>query len=107
MTAMRLSPVKLVTIVGEALLAERLIADAMTCGARGYAISDARGGGMLDRGYRDLGPQDVRIEVLVTPEVAEKLLARLASTWFPHYALIAWVSDAQVVRPEQFGSTGG
>ena len=45
---------------------------------------------------------NMRLEVVVSPEVADAILERLAQEYFPNYALVAWVADVQVVRGEKY-----
>lgn len=91
---------KLVTIVVEEALAARLIRDLQREGMAGYTIADVRGEGR--RQIRDPWEgTNARIEALVTAEVAERLLARLAADYLPHYAIVAWVADVQAVLAER------
>ncbi len=94
--------VKLVTIVAESVLAKRLCAAVRAAGATGYTLSDATGVGSRDMRASTLDGENIRIETLVSPAVAESLLEMLARDWFPHYAVIAWTSDVAVVRGEKY-----
>jgi hypothetical protein len=40
----------------------------------------------------------VRIETLVSPEVAVRIWAALERDFFPHYAVSAWQYDVKVAR---------
>jgi hypothetical protein len=93
---------KLVTIVAEAVLEPRLIEQIKQFGAKGYSISEVRGEG--SRGVRasDWEGRNIRIETLVGPPVAERILDHLVAHYFEHYAVIAWVSDVAVVRGEKY-----
>jgi nitrogen regulatory protein P-II 2 len=44
----------------------------------------------------------IRIEVATSAEVADRILAHLATAYFQHYAVIAWLSDARVVRGDKY-----
>jgi hypothetical protein len=44
----------------------------------------------------------VRIETVVGPETARRILDCLAERYFPHHAAIAWTSDVAVVRGEKY-----
>jgi len=91
---------KLVTIIVEELLAERLIRDLKQEGMTGYTRSHVHGEGR--RQIRDPWEgNNARIEVLATADVAERLLARLAADYLPHYAIVAWVADVQAVIAER------
>jgi len=39
---------------------------------------------------------------VVTESVAERILDHVASVYFPNYAVIAFVTDVQVVRGEKY-----
>lgn len=99
---MKTVPLKLVTIVAEAVLEDRLIRDLLDLGARGYTVSTARGRG--SRGVRasDWEGGNVRIEILVTEAVSDRVLDLLAERYFPTYAVVAWVENVQVVRGEKY-----
>ncbi len=99
---MQTTVLKIVTIVAERLLEERLLRALESLGAKGFTVTEAKGRG--SRGVRSsewAGP-DVRIETLVGPDVADAILAHVAETYFEHYAVIVWVQDAQVVRGEKY-----
>jgi len=95
-------PLKLVTIVAEPVLEERLVAELHGLGARGHTIMDSRGAG--SRGMRASDPPGggVRIETVVPAAVADRIMAHVAEHWFPHYAVIAFVADVHVVRGEKY-----
>lgn len=99
---MRMVPLKLVTIVAEAVLEGRLAADVLACGASGYTVSDAQGEG--GRGLRSagIGGQNVRLETVVPEEVARRIMLRLSEAYFPHYAIVAWMTTVEVVREERY-----
>ena len=99
---MRTEPLKLLTIIAEALLEDRLIHDLEAAGARGWTLSQARGQG--SRGVRasEWEGRNVRLETLVAPEVADRLLEILDERYFPHYAVVAFVQDVQVVRGDKY-----
>jgi hypothetical protein len=44
----------------------------------------------------------VQIQVIVKPAVAEALLTRLHREFFQDYAMVAYQSEVQVLRPEKF-----
>ncbi len=92
---------KLVTVIAEAVLEERLVRALLSLGAKGYTLSEVRGSGA--RGVRAGGPEvNVKIETVVSPEVADRILAHLAERYFTHYAVIAYVETVAVVRGEKY-----
>ncbi len=98
----RRTTLQLVTIIGEAVLEESLLRDLRELGARGWSTSHARGEG--SRGTRTSGLEggNIRIETLVSPAVAERILARLTEHYFPNYAVVAYTHPAEVVRGDKY-----
>ncbi len=93
---------KLVTIVAERILEDRLLRKILELGAKGYTLTQAAGKG--SRGVRASeweGP-DTKIETLVSEEVAEKIVDHVADTYFEHYAVIVYVQDAAVIRGDKY-----
>jgi hypothetical protein len=95
----------LVTIIAEDVLEPRLTELVMRLGATGYTASPCRGEG--SRGLRtgSMPGGNVRIEVIVSTAVADAIVARLASDYFPHYAVIAWRAEVGVVRGDKYAPT--
>jgi nitrogen regulatory protein P-II 2 len=93
---------KLVTIVTERILEDRLLRMLDTLGAKGYTLTQATGKG--SRGVRASeweGP-DTRIETLVSHGVADAIVEHIADKYFEHYAVIVYVQDADVVRGDKY-----
>lgn len=93
---------KLVTIVAERILEDRLLRKILDLGAKGYTLTQAAGKG--SRGVRASeweGP-DTKIETLVSEEVAERIVDYVADTYFEHYAVIVYVQDAAVIRGDKY-----
>ncbi|GIV57643.1 transcriptional regulator [Rhodocaloribacter litoris] len=99
---MHTTKLKLVTIVTERILEDRLLRKLVELGAKGYTLTQATGKG--SRGVRASeweGP-DTRIETLVSPPVADAIVEYIAEHYFEHYAVIVYVQDAEVVRGEKY-----
>lgn len=93
---------KLVTIVTERILEDRLLRMLDEKGAKGYTLTQATGKG--SRGVRASeweGP-DTRIETLVSAPVADAIVAHISQYFFEHYAVIVYVQDAAVVRGDKY-----
>ena len=99
---MELVPLKLVTIVAESLLEKRLVEEVKRLGAKGYTITPARGEGSRGLRSADGEGQNIRLETIVSEEVALRILQRLQEEYFPHYAVIAYVENVWVVRGEKY-----
>jgi hypothetical protein len=94
---------RLLTIVSEASLEEDLCERILSLGASGYTVTDARGSG--SRGTRSadwLTAGNVRIEVLCSAEVADKITASLKHDYYENYAMVIFDTETHVLRPEKF-----
>ncbi len=94
---------KLVTIVTESVLERSLVARLKELGAKGYTSMPVAGEG--HRGARSgadpLG-DNLRIEVVCSEEVAERIVEAVVAEFYDNYAMVLFVSDVQVVRPQKF-----
>ncbi len=100
---MTLSKKTLLTIVTEANLESLLLRDLERLGVKGYTLTDARGKG--SRGVRNSDwdeAKNLRIEIVCARELAEKVLAHLMERYYAHYAMIAFLSEVEVMRAEKF-----
>lgn len=93
----------LLTIYTEAALESHLINDMEQHGASGYTITNARGKGT--RGLRS-GSWDqnsnIRIEIICNTKLAHKLADYLQKNYYANYAMVTFISDIEVLRPEKF-----
>ncbi|HAX20592.1 MAG TPA: transcriptional regulator [Hydrogenophaga sp.] len=93
----------LLTVFSEASLEPLLIRDMDRMAIRGYTFSDARGKG--SRGVRDASwdeSRNIRLEVICARAQAEALLAQLQERFYANYAMVAYLSEVEVLRPEKF-----
>lgn len=93
---------KEVTVIAEALLEDKLLRELRELGARGFTIADVRGEGSRRLRDDEWEGRRVRVETLVGAEVADRILQHLAEHYFPHYSMVAYVADVQVVRREKY-----
>ena len=94
---------RVLTIVTEALLEPRIVKDLERLGAHGYTITDARGKG--GRGVRNAGWEssgNIRVEVVCEAAVASAIGAHLKEAYYDDYAMILFIGDVAVLRPEKF-----
>lgn len=89
-------------IVAESVLEPRLLDGLSSCGARGWTITAARGQGPRNRRVSEIEGGNVRIETLVSPEVADRVWELLSRDYFPNYAVAAWTSIVGVARHERY-----
>ncbi len=100
--AMQTTKLLKVTVIAEAVLRERLIAEILSAGATGYTSAAAEGEGSRHLRSGDLPGDNVRIETIVDESVADRLLTQLTNQYFPHFALIAYVTEVRVIRGEKY-----
>lgn len=93
---------RLVTIVAESVVRDRLLREIESLGARGWTISDVGGRGSRGRRVGDVEGANVKIETLVTEAVAAAILDRLAERYFENYAAVAYVETVEVVRGDKY-----
>ena len=94
---------KLLTIVAEAALEQRLVKDLERLGAHGHTITDARGKG--SRGVRSAAwdrSGNIRVEVVCDAATADAIATDLRDRYYDNYAMILFISDVEVLRPEKF-----
>jgi uncharacterized protein len=101
-TSIQTVTLKRVTIIAESLLEARLLADLERLGAKGFTITEARGRG--SRGVRasEWEGQNLKLETIVSPEVADRIMMRMVESYFPNYAVIAYLENVEVVRGEKY-----
>lgn len=93
----------LLTIITEAIVEPTLLRDLDRLGVRGYTVSDARGRG--SRGVRDAAwdeAANIRIEVICARALAEEMLRHLQERYYANYAMVAFLAEIEVLRPEKF-----
>ncbi|HWP04050.1 MAG TPA: hypothetical protein VNL96_11385 [Gemmatimonadaceae bacterium] len=96
-------PRKLLTIVTEAAIENLLTQELERLGAHGYTITDARGKG--HRGVRSAdwsASSNVRIEVICDDITAARIADYLRQNYYDNYAMILWLEEVAVLRPEKF-----
>ena len=100
---MRLYDIKLLTITCE-IMAQNLVKEILKKHKiTGYTSFEV--GGMGDSGLRGQGlpeEKNVKIEIVLTKESAEKIVEEISRTLFSDYALILYLTDVQVARIEKF-----
>ena len=93
----------LLTIITEAIVEPTLLRDLDRLGVRGYTVSDARGRG--SRGVRDAAwdeAANIRIEVICARALAEEVLRHLQDRYYANFAMVAFLAEIEVLRPEKF-----
>ncbi len=94
---------QLLTIITEAVLERQISEDLKRLGAHGYTVVDARGEG--SRGVRSADweySKNIRIETICEERVAAAIVDHLTRTYYAHYAMIVYVTEVEIFRPEKF-----
>ena len=89
-------------IVAESILEQNLLRDLAECGALGWTVTASRGHGPRNRRVSELEGGNIRIETLVSTDVAERIWHLLEERYFPDYALAAWQHDVRVARTQRY-----
>lgn len=93
---------RLITIVAEPVLADRLTHDVQRLGATGWTLTEGRGSGSRGTHAEEVPGSAVRLECVATAEACARILCELAEAYFPHYGVVAWVMPVDVVRGDKF-----
>ncbi len=101
---MKTKVMKRITVIAEALIADKIIEDFLRLGASGYTTTAVEGKG--SRGVRasEWEGRNVKIETLVNATVAENILQCMANVYFKNYAVIAFEDEVEVIRGEKYGA---
>jgi nitrogen regulatory protein P-II 2 len=93
---------KLVTIIAERVLRSRLVNEVRALGARGFTITEVSGEG--SRGVRasEWEGSNIKLEVIVAGDVAQRIVDHVAATYFAWHAVIVYVQDVDVVRGRKY-----
>lgn len=96
-----LSHKRLVTIVAEAVVEERLLRDLRAWGVAGFSVSRSEGDPFGAR-VADVEGAMVRIECIVSDNLAEEVMEALSKLYLPRYKVIAYDHDVRVVRDDKY-----
>ncbi len=93
---------KLVTIICEPDLKSSVLELSQTMGATGFTMSEVRGQGNGEKSSGEIPDLKVKIEIVLDPTSALKLMQSLAEFYFKNYSVITYASDISVMRAEKF-----
>ena len=100
---MKLYPVKLLTITCEILAQKNIIEILSKHKITGYTTYEVSGNGA--RGLRGEGltnEKNVKIEIILREEKLQDIVEEVSRTLFANFAVVLYVSDVGVLRPEKF-----
>lgn len=95
-------PLIKVTIITESLLKDEVIELIRKHGSMGHTITKVEGEGSRGIHARDWEGRNVKIETLVSSEIADAIMENLSDEYFEDYAVIAWLVEVSVLRGEKF-----
>jgi nitrogen regulatory protein P-II 2 len=94
--------VRLLTIVAERLLRDRILRHLDALGVSGYTVIDSEGRGargvMVDEWQGD----NVEIQVLASREAIDQVAMKMRERYFDHYSIILFAQDVDVLRPDKY-----
>ena len=99
---MQLYPLKLVTIVVEEILKDQIQAEGMSLGATGYSSWEVQGQGSRGMRHSSVVGSNIRIEFIVSEEVAVKILTHVSHKYYDNYACVAWMTEIAAIRGEGY-----
>jgi len=105
-TSMQFTTIRRAVVITESAIKSEVVEFITALGAKGYTIDTVSGRG--DRGVREddamLGDylRNVKIEMVVPAEIAEKIVGGVVEKFFKNYGGIAYMHDVQIVRRAKF-----
>ena len=99
---MQLYTLKLVTIVAEEILKDRLVKRVQELGATGASFHRTQGVGSRSARHNDMFGENIQMKVVCTKEVADAILKYVSVNYFENYAIVAWMGDVEVVRGSHY-----
>lgn len=100
---MKLFNVKLLTITCEILAQKNILEILNKHDITGYTTYEVDGNGA--RGIRGQGlknEKNVKVEVIMREEKLSDIIEEISRTLFANFAIVLYVTDVGVVRPEKF-----
>jgi len=92
----------LVTIIAERILRERVLEGIRSVGARGYTLTEVIGEGTSHISAHEWEGPSIKVDTLVSDEVAEQIVDLIADRFFRHHSIIIYTSRVQVLRGDRF-----
>lgn len=99
---MKLTELFLVTIISERILKDDLIELVEKAGAKGYTITDVEGEGSRGTRVSDFEGKNIKIEIVLSRDVGNKIIDQIAEHYFENYAVIVYANPVKVVRGDKY-----
>lgn len=96
-------PMKVIHIVANATLEDRLIEIARANGTSGYTVLEARGSGSagMQTGVLE-GESNIQFLLIVSEDMLDKVLVDVEKLMKRGHHLVTFITDTQVMRREKF-----
>ena len=104
---MQLAELKLVTIIAEEILKDRLVQKVQELGATGASFHRTQGVGSRSVRHNDMFGENIQMKIVCPKEVAEAIVKYISDNYFENYAIVAWMMDVQVMRGENYTKKPG
>ncbi|TVP78345.1 MAG: transcriptional regulator [Puniceicoccaceae bacterium] len=95
-------PLTQVSIIAEGVLRDHIVELVHKHGATGHTITQVEGEGSSHRHASDWGGRNIKVETLVSQEVADAIIENLSHEFFEDYSVIAWLTQVNVLRGSKF-----
>ena len=92
---------RLLTIIAEAVVEERLLRDLRSWGVGGFSVGRSEGDPFGSR-VADVEGAFVRIECIISEATAERVLRELAQRYLERFKVVAYDHPVRVVRGEKY-----
>ncbi len=102
---MQLESMKLITIIAEKFLKDQMIQKVLELGATGCSYHPTEGKGLREARHDDMFSENFQMKVVCPAEVATAIMTYVAENYFEHYAIVAWVTNVDVMRGKHFRKT--
>ncbi len=99
---MKLTELYLVTIITERYFRDEILEKLKEFGATGFTLTDTTGEGSRGMRASDFEGKNVKIEVVVSKEVGNKIIDYIADVYFENYSVIAYAYPVSVVRGDKY-----
>ncbi|MEM6327938.1 MAG: transcriptional regulator [Bacteroidota bacterium] len=99
---MQTASYRLVTIVAERTVRDRLLNTIHRLGATGHTMQEVQGEGTRGLSGATWERPSVKIETIVTEEIAERIADHVAERYFQHHSVIVYLQDVEVLRGSKY-----
>ncbi|MCW7492692.1 hypothetical protein ND861_08840 [Leptospira sp. 2 VSF19] len=99
---MKLEKAKLITIIADEAIQDRLVQELKFLSVKGYTISDAIGEGINQKHLTSWEGKNIRLESLVSETKAKKIFEIMTERYIDKYPMVIFMSDVEVIRKDRF-----